>query len=377
MACAQTESRDAVQRLSEALEAQNTQQVTAIENELLSAATGLNKLLEAGSLLAEKGRLEESARLFERSRERFPASFEARYNLALARFALNQLVPAQNALEGAQPSSEREKSAILYLQGKIQMAAGDMANAKNNLEEAYRRAPQEENYALDLALLYIRSSAYVPAADLLEAAIVQQHLTSNEIRLELALADALAGRAAKAIAASNTLAGDTNTRSIAALITTFAYCHENDFAACRADAAQALAAPQPHPYLHYLRASALWNLSPQETQPILDDLNIAVEKLPACGVCLQLRSRVYESTGKEMAAIVDLQRSVTIDPQSAAAWYRLFQLYKKTGKKPQEAEALRHYQAIHKQQTDDEADSFRSQFTGSAAGSRSAKAAPL
>lgn len=305
--------------------------------------------------------------MFARGVERFPDSFEARYDLALTRLALNQNREAEAALDGAKPASAPERAASQYLRGKIELASGNPGQARGHLEEAYRARPQEENYALDLALLYIRSEAYVPAIDVLEAA-TQVHPDSAEIRLELALAEVLAGRSLEAIALAQRLTHDDTEPSLAGLIATFAYCMKGEYQACEDKATEGLRSAHAHPYLYYLRAMARWNLTPAENGAPLADLNAAVAKLPACGVCLQLRSRVFESMQDNQAAIADMQTAVEQDARSAAAWYRLSMLYKKTGDKHRQTEALRRYEAIHSRQADQEKESFRQLFLETSGG---------
>ncbi len=350
-----------IEELERALAAADARQIGAIEHQLLSGSPSLNVLLAAGALFAQRSLLRDSAALFERCTELYPVSFEARYNLALARLALGDNEGALVALSQAHPSSDADQIATEYLQGKIEAANGDLQKARTHLEHAYRSRPDEENYALDLALLYIRSAAYVPAMDVLQTASVH-HPESAEIELELALADVLAGRSSAAIALCRKLQATEIDASLPVLITTFALCTTNNYQACRNEAELGMRAPHAHPYLSYLHATALWNLSPQDHEALLADLNAAVLKLPNCGVCVQLRSRVFEDMRNDEAAIADLKRVVSLEPRSAPAWYRLSVLYKKNGQPDDRAEALRRYHALQTEQVDQEMESFRSQF---------------
>ena len=123
--------------------------------------------------------------------EQFLALFEAKYNLALTRIGLDDYPAAERTLRAMSPGSARETSAVQYLQGKVYSATGRAQEARQSFENAYRKrgTPGDENYALDLALLYIRSSAYVPAIQILQPSLAL-HPESEDLALELALSDA-------------------------------------------------------------------------------------------------------------------------------------------------------------------------------------------
>jgi predicted Zn-dependent protease len=355
------ESSNLLVELQQALTKGDQQRVHSIETEVLSSKPDLDTLLTAGGLLGEHNFLQDSATVFERCVQQFPASFEAHYNLALARIALNQNREAWNALHSATPSSKAQKAALQYLEGKIEQATGHLKEAQENFEGAYQASPEQENYALDLALLYIRTAAYVPAIDVLHAAGAH-HPDSPEIMLELAVANALAGRKSEALALCRKLERAGSGDSTPQLIAAFAECMSNDYRACANEAEAGLRASHPHPYLYYLHAEALWNIDSADRSAVLSDLNSAVTKLPACAVCLQLRGKLFESMHNDKAAIDDLRAVVAHDPQSAQAWYRLSILYKKAGQNREATEALRHYRAAHEEKTNQELESFRSQF---------------
>jgi tetratricopeptide (TPR) repeat protein len=63
---------------------------------------------------------------------------------------------ALHSLEKAPRASEPKELARLYLRGRIECAMGRSPEAERDLPTAFARAPQEENYALGLGLLYIQ-----------------------------------------------------------------------------------------------------------------------------------------------------------------------------------------------------------------------------
>ncbi len=360
---AQPASSTLIPDLNRALSTRDARRIKAIETDLLSTQPPLDDLLSAGALLGQHDLIKDSAAIFERCVTLYPNSFEAHYNLAFARLNLGQLPEASRAIASITPSSAADQAASQYLQGKIFQASGDMQKAHDNLASAYRARPQEENYALDLALFYLHSSAYVPAIDVLQSASTY-HPESQEIKLELALANALAGRNAAALTLCRNLQAKPTTASLSFLIAAFAQCMSQDFRACSQQARLGLNAPHPHPYLYYLDATALWNMGSPDPTRVLRDLNEAIARLPNCTVCLDLRAKVFEKTGNPNAALADLNTIVAQAPQSASAWYRLAQLDKKLGRAADSAAALRRYQAIHTTQTNQDVETFRQQFLG-------------
>lgn len=354
----------ALAELKAALSSNNAGQTRASIQHLLSGDENADALLNAGALLASHDRLPDAAAVFEKCSQRFPASFEAKYNLTLARIGLNEYEKAQNTLSSTSPASARETAAVQYLQGKIQAATGRQEQARQSFESAYRANPGEENYALDLALVYIRSSIYVPAIQILERSLAQ-HPDSEELALELALSDALAGRQANAVAVCRKLIQKYPGQPTPRVIAAFANCMRADFHACEVEASAGLALPHADPYLHYLYAEALWNSGSKDHAKMLSDLGSAVDKMPTCSACLLLRSKVLEAAHDDHGAIADLKAALGQDAQLGPAWYRLSVLYRKTGQSEEAADAIRRYRALNDQQLNGEIESFRKRLLGS------------
>jgi predicted Zn-dependent protease len=359
-------SDSALTALASALSANRIDEVQASERQLLSSNASAETLLAAGALLGQHDLLQDAAAMFERCSQRFPSSFEARYNLALARMGLNDYGSAQKTLDSISSTSPREKAAKEYLQGKIYAATDRLAEARQNLEHAYRSNPEDENYVLDLALVYIRLSAYAPAIELLAPARIR-HPESEDLAIELALSNALAGRNAESLSVCRKLLSRDPHLPTPRLVAAFAHCQAADYKACEAEAVAGLQSPGASPYLHYLYAEALWNTDPSVSSKPLAELNAAVKAIPSCRACLLLRSRVFEATTDYRSAIADVKTILRQDPASGPAWYRLAALYRKTGDTREAAEAVNRYRALHQQQTDQEVESFREQFLRGAA----------
>jgi predicted Zn-dependent protease len=347
--------------LSRALSANDTKAAHAAEEHLLAGNQSLDVLLNAGALLAQHDMLADAALVFKTCAKRFPNSFDAKYNLALAHIGVREDLAAEITLQAMSSDSPRETTAAEYLHGKVYSATGRKPQARQSFENAYRAYPADENYALDLALLYLQSSAYVPAIHVLQAARAA-HPESSELAIELALSEALSGQSAAAISVSEEMLQRDPSQPAPHLVAAFAQCFAGNFQACESEAAAGLTLPGANPYLHYLHAEALWNSHSTDNEKLLADLNIAIEKMPQCGVCLLLRSKVLDAVHHDSAAIADLKTALAQDPQLAQAWYLLSMLYRKTGQTAEASAAIQRYRALHDAQENSEIESFRKQF---------------
>lgn len=347
--------------LTRALSTNDRKAVKTAEERLLGGSASLDELLKAGMLLAQHEMLSDGAVIFKKCSELYPQSFEAKYNLALAQIGLNDYASAERALQGMPSVSARETAAVAYLWGKVFSASGRPQQARQSFEKAYRGNPNDENYALDLALVYIQSSAYVLAINVLRTAR-RSHPESTELALELALSEALSGQSDAAIALCREMSERDSSLATARLIAAFAQCFAGNYPACEAEASAGLSLAHANPYLYYLHAEALWNERANDNGRILNDLHTAIGKMPQCGVCLLLRSRVLEAAHNNNAAMADIRAALAADPRQAQAWYLLAMLYRKSGQGAAAAGALEQYRALQNAQTNDEIESFRKQF---------------
>ena len=116
------------------------------------AAEGLNRLLaephpssdalmRTGIAFAQEERYPEAVRAFTRCVRDYPALFEGHYNLALAELAQDHHPEALAAIERAQPQSEEESTARVYLRGKIEAGMGRTDLAQQDLAAAFGKNP--------------------------------------------------------------------------------------------------------------------------------------------------------------------------------------------------------------------------------------------
>ena len=197
-------------------------------------------------------------------------------------------------------SSQESFAALVYLTGKIFLATNHLLEARKSLASASAQRPDEENYALDLALHYIRSGTCAQVAKLFRPALAT-HPGSEELALELALTDVLAAHYAEGLSICKKLQQQDPALSLPRLISAFSYCSQRDYKACEDESSAGLASPH-------------------------------------------------------------LKKAAEGDAQPASAWYRLSMPYRKTGQPAEASEAPRHYKSLHDEGLNQEIESFQRQF---------------
>jgi len=322
----------------------------------------LEVLLETGAHLADQDLFEPARAVFARGVNDYPRSFEARYNLALADFALGRFSEAQAALNGAESLSASQQLARQYLGGKIYDAMGQTDAAEENLSAAFQRAPRQENYGLDLGLHYLRRRSYAKAVTTFQTA-AKYHPDSAFVGLGLGLAQVLGDDPARAVATCRKILAQDPNFAPARLLLVAAFYMNGENEQCARETAVAIAQPDAHPYLHYLHAASLMKTNSKDYTAMLRDLDAANRGIPDCAFCYFAQSKVHQTLGDEAAAIADLERLVSrVDPEFSQGWYRLANLYQHSGRLEDAAAALAKFRAIRTAQTDREADYLRKVF---------------
>lgn len=319
----------------------------------------LDILLRVGVRLAQQELYTEAAQVFARCRRDYPASFEARYNLALAEFALQQYPEALVALDGLPVLPHEQELARAYLRGKIYEAQGQTLKAEQHLTTAFSGAPQQENYALDLGLLYVRKRAYPAAIAKLERG-TKYNPRSPFLLLALSLAQLVGGHPAEGVATSKKLLELDPTFSPARLLLAFGLYMNGEYDACEKAAKAGLAAPNPPPYLFYLHAAVLLKLNSRDYNRMLAELGHASAAIPRCSLCYVAQSKIHQEQGDDAAAIADLETLVLrLDPDFPQAWYRLAWLYERAGRPADAEQARARFRAIKAEQSDRETELVR------------------
>lgn len=285
----------------------------------------LDFLMRLGMSFAEGGNYAEASQVFLRCGELYPRSFESHYNLALAELAQQRDAKASAALRAARPVNDEQRVARQYLQGKIEAAMGENSAARSDLQSAFEARPGNENYALDLGLLDLRTSKYRQAVSVFAGGL-SYHSNSEYLTLGLALGQFLAGETAANRATSERLLQRHPDLSAARLLLAYSLYVEGNFNAAGAVTRQGIEAPGSNPYLDYLDAAILLKLHSPHASRILRELDVAEAGIPKCSLCYVAASKAHQQMQAPEDAMRDLKTAVQLDPGLPEAWYHLAQV---------------------------------------------------
>lgn len=345
--------------IDQSLAAGAEQQAAASLNELLAQPqVDSSLLLRVGIDFAQKGLYSEASRAFTRVVRDAPALFEGHYNLALAELAEGHLNPALDAINQAPQTSEEDATARLYLRGKIEAALGQDTEAEHDLSAAFAKQPGQENYALDLGLLYLRSHAYAKSEDVF-AQGSQLNPHSPYLLLGLALAQFLGGRTSQSVEASRRLLAADPDFSPARLLLGFTLYFDGNLDAARRVALAGLERSDPDPYLYYLDAAVLLKQHGGEYARILSDLAAAEKGMPGCALCYVASGKAREEQNDLAGALSDFQTSVRLAPGLSEGWYHLASVSDHMGKKAQAKDARQHFQQMKASEDEREKEMMR------------------
>jgi tetratricopeptide (TPR) repeat protein len=318
-------------------------------------------VLRTGVNLAQHELFPEAADVFGRCVKDHPALFEGYYNLALAELALRKYPAALSTIQKAPRASQPQEVARTYLRGKIELALGQGAQAEQDLAAAFTAAPQEENYALDLGLAYIRAWKYQPAVEVFEKAGSFQK-DSPFLLLGLGLAQNLGGQNAESIETCHILLSRHPDFSPVRVLLAFALSMQGNVHDAAQVAAQGLHDPDPFPYLYYIHAAALLKQQSQDYAVILNDLALAERSIPACSLCYLAQSKAHQKMGERDAATADLEKAVGLDSTFSEAWYRLASLYDQGGRHTEAQQARRRFEELKEDKANRETEMLRDVF---------------
>ena len=334
----------------------------SLEAMLARPHVNLEVLLETGAKLADRELFGLARAVFVRGVNDYPRSFEARYNLALADFALRRFAEAQTTLDGAPELSDEQQVSREYLRGKLYDALGKTDLAEESFLAALRRSPQQENYALDLAIHYLRRHLYAKALETLTAA-AKYHPDSIYLGLGLGLAQVFGDDPLRAVATCRKILAKEPEFDPARLLLAAAFYMNGENQNCVAQTEGALRQPGAPPYLYYLHAASLLKLNSKAYAVMLHDLDEANRGIPGCAFCYFALSKVHQKMGDEGAAIADLEQLVThVDAEFSQGWYRLAILYQHAGLQDDAARARARFRSIKTEQTDHETEYLRKVF---------------
>ncbi|HYM05063.1 MAG TPA: tetratricopeptide repeat protein [Terriglobales bacterium] len=353
----QPDARTLAAAMDRALAEGHPEQAQKALSELLERPhVELEVLLACGARLADKERFEPARAVFGRAVEEYPRSFEAHYNLALADIALQRFDEARAALDAPVGTSKDQQPAREYLRGKIHEAKGEPALAERSFSAAFSAAPEQENYALDLGMFYLRQRNPVKAREIL-AAGVKYHPDSVYLLLGMALAEYLDNDPPGAATTCIRILAIEPRFGPAQLLLAVAHYTTGENEKCVKESAAVIGRPGAPPYLYYLHAASLLKLGSRDYGAILADLETATRSMKDCSYCYIALSKAHQDMGNERAAIADLETLVgQVDPGFPNGWYRLANLYQHAGRTADAARALEKFERIKTAQTSSEAE---------------------
>ena len=322
----------------------------------------LDVLLESGAKLAQGDHFEQARSIFARAVKEYPKDFEGHYNLALADIALGRLDEAHATLEAQIELSKDQWLAREYLRGKIYDVTGERVLAERCFMAAFAGAPQQENYALDLGMFYLRQRDYAKARKIFEAAI-KYRPQSIYLLLGLGLTEYLDNNAAGSAATCFKILALEPLFGPAHVLLAVSYYTNGEYAKCLRETGSSLGHPDTPPYLYYLHAASLLNMDSKDYAMMLADLEAAIRTMPGCAFCYFALSKVHQAMGSARVAIGDLETLVErVDPEFSNGWYRLATLYQNAGRTADAARALQKFHTIKTAQAEHEAEYLRKFF---------------
>jgi len=338
-----------------------------VDRLLNRGSASADTLMRLGVQLAELEFYEEAKQLFGRCAQDFPEHFEAHYNLALANLALQKNQEALAALRHAPQTSNAQRLACSYLQGKILQAMGQMDQAEPYLSKAFKQAPQQENYALDYGLFHLKRRNYPKAEEVFTRASAF-HPRSSLVLTALSLTQLLAGRPLQAMESARKLLNMDPDFSPARLLLAFTLYLNGDLDEAQKATTTALAKPDPHPYLYYLDASLLLKLQSKDYRRILNELAIAEQGIPSCSLCYLAEGKAQQTLGALEPAFTALEKAVQMDPEFSEAWYHLALVYGRAGRRQEAERARGQFSRLKTEKANRESDLLRQLFLETLAG---------
>lgn len=332
-------------------------------------------LLRVGVELARHEFYAEAVRSFSRCARDSPRQFQCSYNLALSDFAIRKYPEALKALKDASVGSLTQDLRRRYLRGKIEEASRESIKAERDLASAFAGAPQEEDYALDLGLFYIRRGEYYQARNVFKRGIIYNP-RSPFLQLSLALSQFLVGRTSQSAETCRKLLNQDPGFSTARLLMGFSLYLSSQFSKAESVSTAGLKAAHPDPYLYYLHAAALLKLHSNQYNRMLEDMTIATHAIPDCALCYVGRSKIYQLQGNLSGALQDLRKAVLIDPDFSEAWYHLARIYTQTGHHADAIRAQERFESLKARKAHSEREVIRNQFLKALSGGERAASTP-
>jgi len=340
----------------------------ALQELLQQPALKADDLLAAGVNLAQHDLYDEAARAFSRCVKDYPDLFEGYYNLALTELALGKIPEAFNSIDRAPQDTHEKEIMRSYLRGKIEAAGGRPAEAERDLLVAFRAAPQEENYVIDMGLFYLKQQSYPKAIAVFQTGATTVP-SSIFVLFGLSLAQFLGGQPSESIRTCDKVLKLDKDFPTARTLLAFVLCMQGRYQDAMQAAEAGLSSGQSFPYLYYVHALAEIKLQSKDYDVMLRDLTFASKNIPACSLCYLSQSKVHQSMGRRDEATADLEEAVRLDPSLAEAWYRLASLYQQAGRHDDALRARAQFEKLKAEKSNKDTEIIRNAFIDAMEGS--------
>ena len=336
------------------LDTKNSRQAEALLQPLLNSES-FEDLLRAGSRLGETKQMAASVRVFKRAAQLRPGSYDAQFNLAFAYYRQDDFPKALATLHQIDRASQSEAQPDYhYLRAKIELALGNTQVAGEHFLYVLKRQPDNESLCVEAGLLFYKHENFRKALEIFESC-TRALTDSAVVDTGLALTYFRLGKYKEAIAwFKNVLSlrpeADAAREGLAFLL----YISGN-MAEARQILEQRLSGKNVDFYIYYLHALVLQRLDARANRAkVLQSVEEALRRNPQFAPAYFQRGRVWAEQGDIDRALADFEMCTDLDPDYAAPYYPMAQIYFKLGKKREADQARLRFAALAHEQEERE-----------------------
>jgi len=291
------------------------------------------RLFQVGTLLAQHGESAAAVPLMERARRAFPQSYDVSYNLALACLQTSQYGRAAEVLQAL--TGPQGKAEAFDLLGTVEEKRANPDNAERAFEEAARREPSNEDYRFNYGNALVQHGKLDLAVEALRPAVIDLP-KSWKLRIGLGTACYLLGdykTAAEELLEAVRLKPDSAT---AYFLLGEAYDSAEHFQPAIETAFKMYLKTAPRdPWAYYHYAVILYGQAQaagsSDYQAAGANLNEALRLNSSFAEAYLELGLIALAQDKGEQGIAALEKAVSLDPQLAAAHYRLGLAHRRTG----------------------------------------------
>lgn len=285
--------------------------------------------LQAGILLSNYGYYKKALTRFEYVRQRRPTSVDVNYDIAVATYYLKQFRESSEALERI-PREKRSDPDWFNLRGKVSIELGNVPEGFDNLQQAIRLDPKNQDYYLDLSLAFVEFNTFEPPILILQHADAAG-LLLPKTRLALASLYLFNAQLPDAQRIFREVIHADPTNELAHLFLGYSYYYNLQHSEAR-NAFSELIAKFPRNAWGYL---FLARVELDEQNPDIERVHAllrrAIELNPKLAEAYRQEGRAYFRQQQFDLAIRSLSKALSLDSKVEEAHQLLAQAYTKTG----------------------------------------------